>query len=47
MRKYVNPELTIIDISMLDVLCISVGILPDINNEDAGRENDTPAVSLF
>ena len=46
MRNYVNPNLTIISLSVTDVLCTS-GILPEINNEVPGLENDTPAVSIF
>lgn len=46
MRKYVNPNLTILSLSATDVLCTS-GILPEIDNEVPGKENDTPPVSIL
>lgn len=46
MRKYVNPNLTIISLAATDVLCTSV-TSPTINNEVPGQEDDTPAVSVF
>ena len=46
MKKYVNPNLTIISLAATDVLCTSV-TFPTIDNEVPGQENDTPAVSMF
>lgn len=46
MRKYENPKLTIISLSSADVLCFSFPF-PDIDIGENGKENDTPAYSLF
>ena len=46
MRKYVDPNLTIISLAATDVLCASA-TSPIVNNEVPGQENDTPTVSLF
>lgn len=45
MRKYVNPNLTIISLSATDALCTSGS--PTIDNDVPGQENDTPVVSIF
>ena len=46
MRKYVNPNLTVITLSAADVLCASAS-LPSIDNNAPGRENNTPVVPIF
>ena len=46
MRKYVNPDLTVITLSVTDVLRTSAS-LPSIDNNAPGRENHTPVVPLF
>ena len=46
MRKYVNPNLTVISLSATDILCESTS-LPEIDNKEPENENNTPAVSIF
>ena len=46
MRKYVNPNLTVIALSETDVLCAS-SPMPSIDNNVPGRENETPVLPVF
>ena len=46
MKKYVNPNVTIISLSATDVLCSS-GIFPEIDNQAPGYENDTPVLPIL